>query len=95
MRVKKTIHVPATDREVVDHLICDLCGKKSGADDWATRGYNVSETTVEMNRGVNYGTDGGDSKTTSFDICPTCFETKLVPWMASQGATPTVEDKDW
>ena len=95
MQVKKTVHTPATDRDVVDHLICDLCGKKSGDGDWVPKGYNVSETTIEMNQGTNYGSEGGDNKKTGFDICPACFETKLVPWMASLGATPTVEETDW
>lgn len=95
VQVKKTVHTPAQDRETVDHLICDLCGKKNGGEDWEPAGHKILETTIEMDAGVNYGSDGGSRKTTSFDICPACFETKLVPWMASQGAMPTVGETDW
>lgn len=48
-----------------------------------------------MKVGVDRGTDGGDSKKTSFDVCPGCFETVIVPFFATFGSTPTVEELEW
>lgn len=95
MKVQKTIEVPAMARTVVDHLVCDLCGKKSEGDNWSGRGYDVSDTRIEMTTGTNYGTDGGDLETTSIDVCPDCFVSKLLPWAASHGAKPHVKKTDW
>lgn len=37
----------------------------------------------------------GSTEVTSFDLCGECFEKKLVPFLKSLGANPTVEDKDY
>lgn len=96
-RVEKTLEVPATTRTIVEHTACDLCGfTTKNTNNWGGKSsYDVDETTIEMQQGNNYGADGGNIKTTEVDICPTCFEKKLIPWLRTQGAKPRVHESDW
>jgi len=86
-------------------IACDLCGAKrsqmmeSGGgmvarDDWGKERFDVNEITIEHKTGMSYP-EGGDSITTAFDVCPACWDTKLLPWMKSQGAEPHVTSSDW
>ena len=100
-RIQKT----KKERIVVDILtatFCDLCGiegestcspdeTSSWGDGWGDGGYLVKETAVYCESGVNYP-DGGHSETASVDICPKCFEEKLMPWLQSQGANVRREE---
>lgn len=97
MKIEKTVEVPAHTSTVLDHYKCDLCGKTSGTGDWRPEGgsYNIRSTEVRMEIGSNYGSDGGNVEKTIFDICIDCFTSKLIPWMASQGAKPRTEESDW
>ncbi len=90
MKHLKTIPIPATTREVVDHVSCDLCGTT------ITENYNyeVNEVEVRHKTGTSYP-EGGSSEETSVDMCGKCFDEKLVPWLRSQGAEPRSEDWDW
>ena len=90
-----------TERTVPEHVakklhavVCDLCGKESPHGDWASKTYDVAETTISMEVGENYG-DSGSIKETSYDICPECFRNKLMIWLEAQGAERTVQDRDW
>jgi hypothetical protein len=90
MKHLKTIPIPATTREIVDHVSCDLCGTT------ITENYNyaVNEVEVRHKTGTSYP-EGGSSEETSVDMCGKCFDEKLVPWLRSQGAEPRSEDWDW
>lgn len=98
MRKTKTEQVPATTREVQTAIICDLCGGASHTPedwaDWRSDDPNTEEPEVCMRSG-NVWPEGGMGKTTSFDICPACFEDKLIPWLKEQGAEPTITDWDY
>ncbi len=103
---KKTIPVPAvpaTTREVAESVTCDLCGDVIGnADiendgiDWENaRGYGeVHKTCVQIGKGYTYP-DAHNIEFRDYHICPTCFETKLEPWLKAQGAKPTEREEDW
>lgn len=95
MKVDRIEEVSATTRKVRDHLVCDLCGTASAAGGYWHGDAQTNDTTVCMEVGNSYGPGGGDKKTTEFDICPTCFSTKLMPWLESQGAKPRTEERDW
>ena len=91
-----------TVREIVAEMKCDLCGKPTPKDprregvfldSWAL-GYDYAETTVECRTGESYP-EGSFTETLVFDICPDCFKDKLIPWLASQGAQPRKEDRDF
>jgi hypothetical protein len=86
MRVEK---VPATTRQVVDRVTCDLCG-----DVIRKKMYSAEEVKVNHRIGNSYP-EGGSGTDTSFDICGKCFDERLVPWLQSQGANPRIEDWDW
>jgi hypothetical protein len=94
MRRIKTIKIPEHERKVQDGLVCDLCGTESKSpDEWSDKNYNVAETEIRMRFGDVFP-EGDFSKTTEFDICPDCFEDKLIPWMKLQGAVPTERDTE-
>lgn len=90
MRHMKTIEVPATTREIVDFVTCDICGEKINRSD----GYEVNEIEVRHKTGTSYP-ECGSGEETSVDMCGKCFDEKLVPWLRSQGAEPRTEEWDW
>jgi hypothetical protein len=95
MKMMKTISVPATTREALDYIKCELCPTQTRSDGyWPTNiGYRVDDVEVEYVTGDSYP-EGGSTKTVILDICPKCFEEKLVPWFRSQGGVPRVEERD-
>lgn len=81
--------------EVIVARICDMCGLKVPGPDWAhVNSYDVKETTVLMRTGYNCP-DGGSGTKTNIDLCPECFEKKLIPWLQSQGVQIRPEEWDW
>ena len=93
MRVTEMIDVPASKKEVLAYIKCELCGAISKRDDWSQI-YNVTEPEVTLREGTNYP-EGGCITTTRLDICPNCFKQKLIPWFVAQGGTPRVDENDW
>lgn len=91
--------VPAKEVQVCTGRTCDLCGKKAwSGDDWKPGCYDVLETdvtvTVKKREGVNYP-EHHDVEEWDIDLCPDCFETKLVPWLQSQGAKIEKKEESW
>lgn len=93
MKVMKTVPVPATTREVLDFIKCELCERKHHDERWSPGIYEVSEPEVVLSVGTNYP-EGSSIDRTYLDICPTCFKEKLIPWFVSQGGVPR-EVSDW
>lgn len=79
--------------DVLVEIKCDLCGKTTN-NEWLKDSYDATETEVRWKTGENYPS-GGSGETTTIDICPDCFETKLIPWVKEQGGEPTVKEWDW
>lgn len=88
MKHMKTVGVPATTKEVVDFVSCDLCGAKLGESR-----YDIDEVIVRHKTGSNYP-EGGSGEETSVDMCGRCFDEKLLPFLRSQGADPRTEEWD-
>lgn len=88
MKHMKTITVPAHSKEVIDYVTCDLCGEKiiNRSD------YSLDEVEVRHKSGVAYP-DGGHGDEVEVDVCGKCFDTKLVPWLISQGAK--IQSREW
>ena len=86
----KKVERTYTQDEVAE-VICDLCKETFRDMDWDVGPYQVQTTEVSYEYGTDYP---GDRATTTleFHICPNCFKNKLIPWMESQGATPTKKD---
>lgn len=88
MKHKRTVEVPAKRETVVDRVTCDLCG---GPVQPSPLSFDVSYTAVYFRSGEQYP-EGGSGTQVEFDLCGSCFDGKLVPWMKGQGATPAVTD---
>lgn len=89
MKFTKTVQVPATTREVVDKIVCDMCGEVI-----EECFGEIDKVYVKHTTGYSYP-DGGNLTKTMFDICPTCFTSKVRPWLEAQGAKPRDEEVDW
>lgn len=90
------------ETEVCVELTCDLCGRHAptpddwgryGSGPWTDESYGVDTILVLREAGSNYP-EGMFTKTESFDVCPDCWCTKVIPWFKTQGATPTVHESD-
>ncbi len=94
MKTYKTI---TAQREELESLTCDLCGKQVPVDDWThsegdSGQFRIARTRVSLREGYVYP-EGGSGEEVEYDICPECFKTKLIPWIESQGAHR--EPKEW
>jgi hypothetical protein len=93
--------VPATTREFVESVTCDLCGKvfsmadtDSDGINWEHLHDNVAKTGVFIGRGFNCP-ESTNIEFRDYHVCPECFENKLEPWLKAQGATFTAREIDW
>lgn len=89
-RIVEMPAAPATTREETYKTTCDLCG----ATIHDTACGDVDEVEVKRSKGSRYP-DGTWLDVTTVDMCGGCFETKLVPWLKSQGIEPRTEEVSW
>ena len=105
MKEIKLENIPQTSRKRVKAVICDICKTRSPRGDnyskyWELEDQELNpqsgiDITVKMKEETQLWNDGGESKTTSFDICPKCFKEELIPFLESKGAKPEIEEVDW
>lgn len=94
--------VPARAEHTVmrdSHVTCDLCGAASKApDNWGVPPYDVDKvevkTGIRHDKGSNYP-EGGHGEVVQVDLCPTCFHTRLLPWLEREGAKPRKTEWEW
>jgi hypothetical protein len=89
MKTYKTIQVPAREQKTVDEKFCDLC--KCKIYPWSG-GIDEAEVSYEREFDDENGQDLSKGKRTVVDLCGYCFNGKLIPWLESQGAQPTIEE---
>ena len=99
MRIWGMKTIPESQKKGLKEIRCDLCGKiGKDINDWATSCYEVNEVeicvTVRQMLGSNHPEYGMGTETW-VDMCPDCFENKLVPWLREQGAKIQVKHWDW
>lgn len=95
MKHMKTVLILEHEEQVFDKLTCDICGNESNAEqNWATKDFEQIGTTVQLEEREAFP-NGGHAKEMAFHICPSCFKTKLVPWLKEQGAEPSTSEADW
>lgn len=83
------------DKQVLTHRTCDICGSESyDGSNWSDKTFGVEEITILRKTGESYP-DCGTMTDWSFDLCPSCWTEKLVPWMKEQGAFPEEKDIGW
>ena len=95
MRTYKTKEQEVVTREI-EYLYaktCDLCGKNDNGgsvhsdSDWADSKFDFDIIHVRRIHGSSFPTGDGNKCREYFDICPDCFNNKLVKWLESQGAS--------
>jgi hypothetical protein len=91
----ETVNAPI-ERSTQLAIICDVCKRRSPApDSWYPDGQEFIDIAVYRETGNNNAWKGpGHAECASFDICPECWG-KLVEWLKSQGAEPTVTKSSW
>lgn len=96
MRKTKTVQLPPATEERFDALVCDICGKSTKLEDnWAKDpAQQLRQVRIQLVEG-EYTYTGDHSRTTGYDVCPTCWRKKIVPFMRGQGAWPRVIDSQW
>lgn len=92
----KTIEIPNTTRTTLDKVICDVCGAETGGDsNWAKSNYyKFDEVTIERRYGERYP-EGSSTTEQEYDICPECFEQKIVPFLKGLGAEIQEKEIDY
>ena len=81
----------------LDTLTCLACGRP-GEESWSADWYDVASTKikiskvlVEADKGKAYPEDQFGERL-EVDLCPVCFEQKLLPWLRAQRAKVEWED---
>lgn len=82
---KRTKHTSEYDQVV--KIVCDLC-KVEYPVGWSKDEHDDLESEVNLKLGRSWPGDAY-GEIIEFDICPSCFQNRLIPWMKSQGAEPT------
>jgi hypothetical protein len=78
-------------------VVCDLCGSVALIPHrpWSENVGHTSEVTISYIEGLADYDGGGNTRTSSVDVCPECFKSRLIPWLESQGAKITTEELDF
>lgn len=93
MKHLKTIQVPATTKEVIDKITCDLCG--GSRLDTNEGQFDFAEATIEFEEGTRFP-DCGNSVKTTIDCCNDCWTGKVFPALSALCITqPRTEDKEY
>lgn len=94
--MKEYIEVTRTVKRTVLNLVkCDICGiSTTDEGNWFGRTLGIEEVSISYRKGENYS-DGGSFVKTTFELCPKCFKEELLPFLAKQGAFPTVTEVDY
>jgi hypothetical protein len=93
------ITTSTTETRTISHvvaMVCDLCQTRydgASAHNWAGDSYKLERTALSYEQGCIYP-EGVYTTTIHFDICPACMTTRVMPWLQSQGATPTTRESD-
>lgn len=82
--------VERVERDNLYRVSCDLCGKAAPSlgtvYPWEEGRFDVTDTVVQvrLKSGKQYP-EGGSGPLWAVDVCPECFQEKLLPWAASFG----------
>lgn len=89
MKHFKTVEVTYTTKRHVK-TTCDLCGADTDHED--EHDENFDYVVIKRNSGYHYNGKGeGDIR--EINMCPNCFENKLVPWVVGQGSL--IHEEEW
>jgi len=86
---REIIHRQYDDNWIVS-ITCDICKETYRGQDWNAGSFDVLDTEVSFEFGTHYP-EGRSTRKISVDICPRCFEEKLIPLLKELGAEPVEE----
>lgn len=89
MKTKEMVVIPETQEERVVKVTCDLCDSEIKN----KHCYDVDDVTIKWDSGSHYP-EGRFVERYSIDMCSSCFESKLTPWLESQGAKVQIKGLD-
>lgn len=97
MRTTET--TPVTIQQETIKATCDLCGRAATRSTpienaWDRESFEVADTEIRCRTGKSYPDSGGGLEWI-VDLCPQCFQERLVPWLRSQGAKIESQEWDW
>lgn len=75
----------------VEEVVCDICKASSKSDSWYIDTFTSTETSISYKETTCYPDDYW-TRGVSVDICPKCFENKLIPWLKVQGVNAEIKD---
>lgn len=90
MKVYQTVEVPASTKQKLVKVTCDLCGNEIKR----KHAYDATETEIRHKTGSSYP-EGGSGTESTVDMCSDCWRDKFLSWLASFGAKPETKDWDW
>lgn len=98
MKLYEKYHIPAREDTRCIRRKCDLCGLESSTSHWEGSTWEVLETKLKVSVVVSCRTgesfpEGGMGTAYDIDICPGCFQKRLVPWFRNQGAD--IKETEW
>lgn len=85
--------IPAHTRKKEVGIKCDMC-REEYFGGYKEHRYDAIETTVAIKEGQSYP-EGGCGDQLNLDICPNCFNGRLIPWLESQGVDCTKSEWEW
>ena len=104
-RYTRIVEVPASTKEVVDFVICDICGKrkekweqaeyqKKAGVEMPLRAYDMDELEISHWYGKGFPEGDHGYVLVNPDICPVCWETKVIPALRALGLSIRYEEYD-
>lgn len=95
MKVYEDKTIPARTTRICIKRKCDLCGIESDSEEWSFNWaiWSKRETEILIAIKSQDSSHYGDSIVYEIDLCPDCFQERLVSWLKSQGAD--VEEKSF
>jgi len=92
MKHYKKVVIPATKEATkleLEKTTCDLCGEVIKQEM-----FSEEKVYVQYKTGASCP-EGGSGEITGVDMCSTCFNEKLTPWLKQQGCELHTVEWDW
>jgi len=82
------------EERTLDSVTCDVCGSQvSGNHGWGQTQHDLVYSTVALYESEMFP-EHHITTVTSYDLCPGCFRSRLMPWLEGLGAKPQVEETE-
>lgn len=82
--IMKTYKTETVVRETIDKIFCDICGEDMLAE-FNKSGHLYDDCVISHKYAHDYSYDHADHNEFEPDICPKCFQSKIIPFLKSIG----------